>query len=258
MIKAKVNGVEYQIPTKWQEVTFKQFMLLEETNEPDEIISIASGIPLDIIKQADEAALSKIAIVLGFLRVKLNPNGYSPPKELQLKEFTVPVVQDIREKSFGQKLHFNEVMKAAGQELLHALPEIVAIYAQPFFDGPDFELDKCEALIPLLEDVFFVDLYSAAFAYIEQLTQILEDEEKTLSSEPDQEQVEAGVRMFEQFGVMNTIKALANNDVTKYDDVLKIEYNTIFVTMRMNKTQKDFNENYRKIKERNRKNNAKK
>jgi hypothetical protein len=49
---------------------------------------------------------------------------------------------------------------------------------------------------------------------------------------------------------MNTVKALANNDILNYEKVLKIEYNTVFIHLLMNKTEGVYKENYRKILER--------
>lgn len=40
---------------------------------------------------------------------------------------------------------------------------------------------------------------------------------------------------------MNLIDALANGDVLKYDSVLYIEYNTIYIKLLMNKEQAMFN-----------------
>ena len=257
MIHVKIKDDSYHVPTKWAEITFRQYVDLNATEDSSEIFSIATGIPLETIQATEEDQLQKLVVILGFLQVPLNIEGYEPPERIDVGGVQIDLVKDIREKSFGQKIYFHETMKQCGQNVVPSLPEIVSIYAQPYFSGPDFNMDKAELIIPLLEDVFFVDLYSTAISYIEQLKSILEDEAKTLSSKPDPLQVEAGVDMFNQFGVMNTIKALANNDITKYAEVEKIEYNTAFVHMRMNKVQNDFNDNYRKVMEQTRNRNAK-
>ena len=84
-------------------------------------------------------------------------------------------------------------------------------------------------------------------SYITQLKSILETEQNALHKEPTYEQKKAGVDMFNDFGVMNTIKALAGGDILKYEAVTKIEYNIIFTHMAMNKVQSEFEENYRKV-----------
>jgi hypothetical protein len=55
------------------------------------------------------------------------------------------------------------------------------------------------------------------------------------------ESKQAGVQRFDKFGVMNLIDALAGGDVLKYDSVMYIEYNTIYIKLLMNKEQMLFN-----------------
>lgn len=62
-------------------------------------------------------------------------------------------------------------------------------------------------------------------------------ESETLNAEPTKEEVAAGVKRFDKFGVMNLIDALANGNVLQYDSVLYIEYNTIYIKLLMNKEQ---------------------
>jgi hypothetical protein len=90
-------------------------------------------------------------------------------------------------------------------------------------------------------------LYSIAIAYTNQLKEVVQIEARELKTIPTNEQKSAGVDMFSKFGVMNTVKALANNDILNYEKVLKIEYNTVFVHLLMNKTEGIYQDNYRKI-----------
>jgi len=253
MIKARIKDDEYHVPTKWSEITYRQYVDMNETDSDMEVVSIASGIPAEIIEAVDDEQLYKVVLLLGFLNVPFSIEGRTAPEEILVGKKKIKLVKDIREKTFGQKIYFGEIVKQRETSLIPLLTEIVSIYTQPYFDDSKFDMDKAEELIPLLEDVFFVDLYSTAISYLDQLKKILDDEAATLTAKPDQDQITAGVDMFQQFGVMNTVKALANNDVTKYAEVLEIEYNTVFVHMRMNKVQNDFNDNYSKVLEQKRK-----
>ena len=247
MIKAKIKGIEYNIPIKWSDITYQQFIQVEKSEGQNEMISALTGIPIEIIDAAPNEQLNKLIIALQFVQLKFKPQEFEIPDSIIVNGKEIKYVSDIREKTFGQKIYLHEVLKSSENNLYSIIPDLVAIYSQPYIDDTEFDINAIEQIKVLLKDVFFVDLYSTAIGYINQLKQIIADEEKTLSSEPDANQKLAGVEMFQQFGVMNTIKALANNDITKYAEIEKLEYNTVFIHMRMNKVQNDFNDNYRKV-----------
>jgi len=257
MIKARIKHDEYHIPTRWSDLTYHQYINYSKLEDEHEILSLLSGIPIETIKQTEDDQLQKLVLLLGFLKVKFEPQEYDAPESIEIAGKKVDLIADIKEKSFGQKVYFHEVAKEHTEDFVAGIPELVSVYAQPDFDGAKFDINAAVKMMPLLEHVFFVDLYATAICYIKQMKKILEEEAEELSSTPDAEQEMAGVGMFKRFGIMNTIKALANNDVTKYAEVLEIEYNTIFTHMRMNKVQNDFNDNYRKVLEQKAKSNTK-
>lgn len=247
MVKATIQGRVYHIPIKWSELNYQQFMDVDAAEGQNETVSALTGIPIEIIEAVEQEQLNKVLLLLQFVQIKFKVDSFERPDSLVIDGKKIPYVADICEKTFGQKIYFQEIMKANIGNLYSILPDVVAIYAQPYVDENEFDINRIEHIKDLLKDVFFVDLYSTAIGYINQLKLVLENEAKTLTTKPDENQIMAGVEMFQQFGIMNTIKALANNDITKYAEIEKLEYNTVFVHMRMNKVQNDFNENYRKV-----------
>jgi hypothetical protein len=250
MIKAIILGESYNIPTTWGDITFSQYQSLGAGKDEEELFSIFTGIPIDLVNRIEKSEIDKLSIFFGFLKYKLIADEYEAPDHLVINGKNIPLVIDIKEKTFGQKIWFQELMKGK-DDLTSIIPDIIALYAQPYIDDTPFNINRVEQIKVLLQEQFFVSLYSTAFNYIKQFQKIIEIESETLRVPPDSAKIEAGVSMFEKFGVMNTIKALANNDITKFEEVTTIEYNTVYNWMLMNKTQNIFNENYRKILERN-------
>jgi hypothetical protein len=248
MIKFKAKGIRYSCPTSWSEITFKQWKELNNTKDDLKLLSILTGVPSSIIERISEKSLFNLSLAISFISKPLKIENYKPPEEFNYKgNKKIPFVKDIKEKSYGQKIYLqHSLIENEGNES-KIIEESVLIYSQPYMDNSDFNLDRLNQLKNSLDDVFFVDLYSIAIAYTNQLKEVVEIEGRELKTNPTNEQKSAGVDMFSKFGVMNTVKALANNNILNYEKVLKIEYNTVFVHLLMNKTEGIYQDNYRKI-----------
>ena len=248
MIKVK-NGKEvYSIPSMWSEVTYGQYKKLQGEKDDKQILSILCNMPIEIVECLSNSSIEKIAVIIAFIKQPIKLEDNTPPEYLTtLDGLKIDLVKDIKEESFGQKIWLHETVKSNQDDLINALADIVLIYSQPQITKKDFDINKINELNNVFDEIFLVSLYATAMFYILQLKNILELESETLSTQPTAEQRHAGIDMFNDFGVMNTIKALAGGDITKYKEVEKIEYNIVYVHMLMNKTQGVFEENYRKI-----------
>ena len=248
MIKVK-NGKEvYSIPSRWSEVTYGQYKKLQGEKDDKKILSILCNMPIEIVECLSNSSIEKIAVIKAFIKQPIKLEDNTPPEYLTtLDGLKINLVKDIKEETFGQKIWLHETVKSNQDDLINALSDIVLIYSQPQITKKDFDINKINELNNVFDEIFLVSLYSTAMFYILQLKNILELESETLSTQPTAEQRHAGIDMFNDFGVMNTIKALAGGDITKYKEVEKIEYNIVYVHMLMNKTQGVFEDNYRKI-----------
>ena len=248
MIKFKANGEKYTCPTSWADITFKQWKQLKSTKDDLEIISILSGIPSDIIKRISERSILKLSLAVSFISRPLDIENYLPPEEIEIsRRVKFPFIKDIKGKTYGQKIYFQHVLSNNKEDEAKIIEESILIYAEPYLSGKEFNISKLSELKNSLDNVFFVDLYSIAINYSDQLKKILETEREELKTEPTNEQNAAGVKMFSRFGVMNTVKALAGNNILNYEKVLLIEYNTVFIHLLMNKAEGIYQDNYRKI-----------
>ncbi len=248
MIKLVSKNKEYLIPSSWSDVTYQQYLDLQNEKNDLKILSILTKLPVETIKRLSPSSIEKIALVLGFINHPINLKDLTTPEYLiTSNNIKIELIKDIRTKSFGQKIYLHQLVKDNQEDIVNHLIDIVLIYSQEQITKKSFDITKINELNYLFSNIFLVDLYSVAMFYIEQLKDILEVENETLSSQPTYEQRQAGIDMFNDFGVMNTIKALAGGDVTKYSEVEKIEYNIVYVHLLMNKTQGIFEDNYRKV-----------
>lgn len=93
--------VEKQIPTKWKEVTFAQFIkLVEAGDDPAKVISIFTDIEEETLRKAKISNLESIIAMLGFLKTEMNLKvpetcmGYKIPKNLEFE--TIGQFQDLK------------------------------------------------------------------------------------------------------------------------------------------------------------------
>lgn len=87
---------------------------------------------------------------------------------------------------------------------------------------------------------------SASFALwlFDSFKQILEMEEKALSSKPNQKLIDAGIERMNIFGELNIINTLANGDLLKYEEVKNIPYEDVFNKLLMDKIESEINKEY--------------
>ncbi len=80
-------------------------------------------------------------------------------------------------------------------------------------------------------------------------------ESSELKLEPTQEQLKAGIKQLDKYGMMNLIDSLAGGDLLKYESVLMMEYGVAFTKLRMNKDAKLFRRRYSEVIKNEQKNN---
>ena len=215
MIKVLINKQKYNVPTSWDDVTYSQW--LNTLNETDtlKLASFITDIPLNYLEALSDFQLNKIGYLLNFLKTEIDGNCQ------------IDVV-DIRLDEWGKKIELQQLVEKNKDNLLPFLKNIVKIYIQNDNDS-------------------IVYVYKMAFNLLDQLKKILEIESEQLHVRPTSEQINAGLDMFDEFGVMNTIKAVALGNILNFDNVLKIKYNVVFLFLKMSKTETIYQENYRKL-----------
>lgn len=89
--------------------------------------------------------------------------------------------------------------------------------------------------------------------FFQQVSELNKLENTQLRSEPDSDEVEAGIEDFKKFGSLNTAEALSGGDVFKWDEVFDLAWSKVFAKQLMNKQRSEFEKRLNKIRERNRK-----
>jgi len=222
MIKVKANKKKYYIKTSWEELTYGEY--LDILKAPDELtsISILSSIPVEILMRLDEASLYSLTTVLSFMQ--------------QLPE-PAKDCKDIKRQTYGQKIILENALKLEDKNL-------IPLYALACYE---YDYQNIEKAVTFLKSKPFKLVYQRGMNYLNQLTEVIKMESEHLKSSVTIEQKQAGIDMFNEFGVMNTVNRVAGGDLLKYEEVLKIDYNTVFVKQKMLSFDAKFQKAYTKI-----------
>lgn len=214
MISILINKTSYEVPTSWYDVTYKQWNEIQSEKDELKMLSIITNIPIEFLTNFNQKQLDKIGIVLNFLQTPIDFKDISKPVN--------PI--DIKRYSWGKRIEAEQVLRNKADDI----NGIVKCY----------DLDVNCPIIEVFEMVLDV---------IEQLKLIIEKESIELHVEQTREQIMAGTSMYEEFGVMNSIRAVALGNILNFDKVLEIDYNTVFMYLKMQKTDSVFQTNYQKV-----------
>jgi len=222
MIKVKIKGKKYFIKTKWEELTFGEY--LDILRAPDELTSVErlTTIPVEILMQLDKQSQDNLTLCLNFMQ--------NPPEEAKN-------CKDIKKETWGQKIILQNQLKNEDKNILFA-------YALACYEYDYKNIDK--AVNFLLTQPFNL-VYCRGLNYLNQLTKVLKAEQNTLSTPVTIEQKQAGIENFDEFGIVNSLDRLAGGNILFYEKLLNIDYNTIFVKLKLLKCDGDFKQAYTKI-----------
>ncbi|TWP23125.1 hypothetical protein ETU10_08495 [Apibacter muscae] len=91
------------------------------------------------------------------------------------------------------------------------------------------------------------DLLSFLFWIMDELEAINQVEKELFNTPPTSEELEAGINNFNQFGVINTIDALAGGDILKWEKIVKLSYFDVLNKLYKNQVTNNFQQAYSKV-----------
>jgi hypothetical protein len=143
--KLKDKKIEGFCPESWEEVTLEQILKLEKADRTDkiEVLSCFTGLEVRTIENAIGSDLfDPMYTVLSFVFDSPNWKKISPPKTVNLNGKIIKPPKKLNLETFGQKWRAIEAIQST-ENKLDCIPEILAIYLQPCYDGI-FESSRIE------------------------------------------------------------------------------------------------------------------
>lgn len=239
MIHFKTSLGSFQIPTSYSDITVGDLAFFRSNQDnPSKQIELLTGLNSVEFSVIDFEPVMKH---FGFLK-DLPLDVIEPSREIRINDKFFQFHEDmIGVGQWGQKIF--AIQQLEKNRLLHAL----AVYLQPEYDGTEFDNEKLEPIVEQLQKLDVDSVYSCIIHVINKLKAFSDKEEKALKSNVTEEQVRAGIAMFNELGIFNTIDMIAGGDVLKHPEVLKVDYNTIFLKLYKNNITVKFERNYQAI-----------
>jgi hypothetical protein len=215
MIRVEIAGQTYNIPSKATEVTAKQLHSIR-SDKPKEVIKALTDVPDHILNRLHSEAVLSLYDLLSFV--------YDPPHNPKLKE----------EINVGSEAWLKlELARQAMQ--INVEPYIIVEVSRIYFGDQVFEWP-------------FNYLYGQTSQIIQSMSVFLERyKELTEDNEPDADQLEAGIKGLESFGVGAIRYSLAQGDVTKYEQVEQMSAESIYFTLLYEKAKNEYTERLKEI-----------
>lgn len=218
MIRVEISGKEHKIPSKHIEITGRQLHSIKE-DKPKAIIKALTDIPHEIVDQLSHQAVMQLYGILEFI--------YEMPNDAKIKE-----VIKVSSEAWLKIELAKQALETKNE------PYIVAEVSRIYFG--DEALDW---------DVSFLygqtaQIIDSIGVFLERYRELYED------NEPDPDQLEAGIKGLESFGVGAIRYSLAQGDVTKYEQIEQMSAESIYFTLLYEKAKNEYTDRLKEIYER--------
>ena len=208
MIKVKVSGKSYTIKNSWKDLDAKTLHGIRSLKPVDLICSL-SDIPITLLEQLNDANLLALYGLVDF--VTETPPFYETKKDI-----------DVSAESWKKLEATKEAVKT------NIAPYIAVQVAGIYFED---EVYKWPLSL----------VYGQTYQILESLNVFLARYSELNDGDPyDDDQLEAGVKGLETFGVGALRYSLAKGDVTKYEKIEAMNAEDVYFTLLYEKAQNEY------------------
>jgi len=70
MIQATINKAAYNIPTSWDDVSYKQWIGIQQEKDELNLLSILTNIPVELLSNFSNGQINKLALAIQFIQTQ--------------------------------------------------------------------------------------------------------------------------------------------------------------------------------------------
>lgn len=213
-----INDKPIEIPSGWEDVSIGNLLKLMETDEPNQLCSILTGMPMDVVKNIPEP---QIEIIISPCQEWI---GNGLPEEMK---HSMKLPSDIRDMEFARRVNAEFMLKDS--KYFSQCVKILAIYLATSSEDEDIEAKLNELMLfPCMEVI------AAGGELLKQYQGICEAEAKMPKPNRRSEEIRANIKELDKFGIFAFVDGLAGGDILKHDAIYKQPYSKVMLKSRMN------------------------
>lgn len=162
-----------ELPSKWEEMTVKQYLQIETTKNGFELLALLSGVPLDDILNT-KTDLSAIVQKMTELLSETPPNFREVPRRLiEIEGKTVKIPSNFQNVTFGQSALIESYLQESKDDERAAVAQCMGVILQPLLDGGRFNLDRAAEITRKVEEMPIIDVFPNVFFFWTKLQNYL-------------------------------------------------------------------------------------
>lgn len=248
MINFTTPNGSIQVKSSYYDLTCAEYArILERPKDFVFVFSVLTGIPVEELPAYD---LSNVVDFISFLNESARDMDPLEFITINGKDFhDIEVFED----TWARKITADELVRAikskdedtADEYIVPDLVQLVAIYTTK--QKKKFSEKKIEATRKILDQMPVAEVYPFGLFLEEQLVQINQLERTRLKSEYTPEQIQAGIDIFNEQGIFNTIEMIMREYGWKYEETIATDYNFIFNKLLLTNKSTTFEKRLSKI-----------
>ncbi len=215
MITIKINrNKKYNIASSWNDVDAHKLLKLKD-NKPITYLDVLSDIPIEVIQNMNTKHILSLYQLCQFVDV--------PPHETNIEKEI-----NVGENSWKQFENARDAIKTS------SIPYMTAQLSGIYFGEEIYKWDMGK-------------LYGQSLQIYQSIALFLERYKELNDSDYNDDQLEAGVKGLETFGVGAVRYSLAKGDATKYKQIEELSAEQVYFTLLYEKALSEYQERLKKI-----------
>ena len=139
-------------------------------------------------------------------------------------DYYIEILTNLKPRPFIGKY----VLKTLGNIGFETVKDLQELLSRPKIDYLSMLVMLPDITVDYLLKQKIVDIFHFYNHLINEIEITIKNENRLLNYIPDPDEIAAGIDRFNKFGIFGTIDSLADGDLLKHKEILKMPYNIVF------------------------------
>lgn len=253
MLTVNIGTVSFQCAGSWEELSLKRYIQLSRWDKSSYITLCEALLDTTLVHSANLSDLEKLIPHLKWIESPFTGTLADLPDTLDIDGKPCYYPLDLTKEPFISKYYMdkqvNDLLSSMSvhDALLEASPFVLSCYLYSSYTGKPFTLDAVNEFQKVIEELPMAHTVPLVNEYYRQRLLMNQRWKLALSADYTEDEVKAGVRKFDRFGMFGTVLNLAGGKVWMMDAVWQLPYNQIFLSLAYSKQQREYQRKYDKI-----------